>query len=181
MEIWKDVIGYIGLYQVSNKGNVKSLDMVLPYNRYGKQTQRIRKGKILTLTKVKNGYLRVIMSNNGKHKLNLVHRLVAQAFIPNPNNYKEVNHINCDKTNNCVENLEWCSSSYNKIHGFQNKLYKCEKPIIQMKGCVVIKEYKSAMECKRQTGYSPQNIGKVALGKRKSAYGYQWKYKEKGN
>ena len=126
MEIWKDVVWYEGLYKVSNLGNVKSLDMILPYQRYSKPAKRFRKGKMLTPAKMANGYLRVEMSNNGKHKLNLVHRLVAMAFIPNANNYNEINHINCDKTDNRVENLEWCSSSYNKKHALKNKLYKNE-------------------------------------------------------
>lgn len=177
MEIWKDVVGYETLYQVSNLGRVKSLDMKLPYKRHGNNCFRVRKGKILTPAIMKNGYLRVEMSKDGTHKLNLVHRIVANAFIPNLNRYKEINHKNCDKCDNRVENLEWCDSSYNKKHALENKLYKTEKPILQLKNGVVIKEYKSAMECKRQTGFSPQNIGKVALGKRKSAYGYTWRYK----
>ena len=179
-EVWKDIPDYEGLYQASNFGRIKSMDMVLPYSRHGKQTQRIRKGKVLSPAKMKNGYLRVEMSKNGSHKLNLVHRLVAKTFIPNPNNYREINHINCDKSDNNVNNLEWCSSSQNKIHAFNNKLYTCEKPILQIKNNKIINEYKSTKECERKTGFSCQNIGKVALGKRKSAYGYQWKYKEKG-
>lgn len=181
MEIWKDVVGYETLYQVSNLGRVKSLDMKLPYKRHGIATFRIRKGKILTPAIMKNGYLRVEMSKNGIHRLNLVHRLVAQAFIPNTNNHKEVNHINCNKSDNRIENLEWVSPLQNKIHAFENKLYKIEKPILQIKNGIVIKEWKSAMQVYKELGYSAQNIGKVALGKRKNAYGYQWKYKEKGN
>lgn len=120
------------------------------------------------------------MANKGVHKQNLIHRLVAMAFIPNPDNYKEINHINCNKQDNRVENLEWVSSSQNKIHGLINGLYKIEKPILQIKDGKIIKEYRSAIECYRQTGFSPQFIGKVALGKRKRAYGYQWKFKERG-
>lgn len=177
MEIWKDVVGYETLYQVSNLGRVKSLDMKLPYKRHSKTTFRIRKGKILTPATMKNGYLRVEMSRNGIHKLNLVHRLVAQAFIPNINNYREINHINCNKSDNRIENLEWVSSSQNKIHAIENKLYKIEKQILQIKNGIVIKEWKSAMQVYKELGYLPQNIGKVALGKRKSAYGYQWRFK----
>lgn len=176
-EIWKDVIGYEGLYLVSNFGKVKSLDMVLPYKRHGKNQTRIRKGKILTPVKTNRGYLRVEMCSNAKAKLNLVHRLVAMAFIPNPNNLTEVNHKDCNKLNNYVGNLEWVSSSENKIHAFTNKLYKTEKSIIQIKNGIVIKEYKSAKECERLTGFCSVSIGKVALGKRKSAYGYQWSFK----
>lgn len=180
MEIWKDVVGYENLYQVSNYGRIKSLDMKLVYKRHKNTTFRIRKGKILTPAIMKNGYLRVEMSKNGVHKLNLVHRIVALSFIPNPNNYSEINHINCIKSDNRVENLEWVSSSQNKKHAFDNKLYKIEKPIVQIKDGNIIKEWKSATQINKELGYSAQNIGKVALGKRKNAYGYQWKYKEKG-
>lgn len=179
-EIWKDVVGYEGLYQVSNIGRVKSLDMILPYERHNKKATRIRRGKLLTFSKTNSGYLRVIMANNGIHKLILVHRLVAQAFIPNQLNKREVNHINGNKTDNRVENLEWVSSSENKIHAFKNKLYKSEKPIYQIKNGKIINKFESGMDIKRKLGLSPQNIGKVCLGKRKSAYGYQWRYKEKG-
>ena len=180
-EIWKEVIGYEKLYQVSNLGRIRSLDMILPYKRHEKTTIRIRKGKILTPIKTKNGYLRVEMSKNGSHKLNLVHRIVASAFVPNANNFKEINHKDCNKENNRFDNLEWVSSSENKRHAYENKLYKNEKSILQIENGIIINEFKSAYEVRRKLGFKPQNIGKVALGKRKSAYGYQWKYKEKGN
>lgn len=176
-EIWKSVVGYEGLYEVSNLGRVKSLDMVLPYARHGKITIRIRKGVILTPAKMRNGYLRVGVSNNGKHKLNLVHRLVAMAFIPNYNNYREVNHKNCDKSDNRVVNLEWVNSSQNKIHAIENNLYTNNKVVLQIKDGVVINEYKSTKEAERQTGIFYQSISKVALGKRNKAGGYQWRYK----
>lgn len=177
MEIWKDVVGYETLYQVSNLGRVKSLDMKLPYKRHSKTTFRIRKGKILSTVKMRNGYLRVEMSNNAKHKLNLVHRLVAQAFIPNPNNYEQVNHIDGNKENNNVNNLEWCSCKNNMEHAWQNGLYKGRK-VAQYKDGKLIAIYDNVVQATRTLGYKNvgQNIVKVALGKRKSAYGYQWKY-----
>ena len=94
MEEWRDIIEYEGLYQISNKGRVKSLG-----------NNKNRKEKILSLKPI-NGYMRVFLYKNGKPKPYSVHRLVAIAFIPNPNNYPEVNHIDEDKTNNIVENLE---------------------------------------------------------------------------
>lgn len=175
-EIWKSVVGYEGLYEVSNLGRVKGVERKLPHNR-NKNLTYIRKEKLLTSTKMNNGYLRVEMSNNGKHKLNLVHRLVALTFIPNPNNYREVNHINCDKSDNRVENLEWVSSSQNKIHALENNLYQNNKVLLQIKNGVVINEYKSTKEAERKTGILCQNIGKVALCKRNKAGGYQWRYK----
>lgn len=176
-EIWKDVIDYEGLYQVSNLGRVKSLDMKLTYKRHNGNTFRTRKGKILSTAKMRNGYLRVEMSKNANHKLNLVHRLVAQAFIPNPNNYEQVNHKDGNKENNNVSNLEWCSCEDNMKHAWENKLYKGRK-VAQYKDGKLIAIYDNVVKATRTLGYKNvgQNIGKVALGKRKSAYGYQWKY-----
>ena len=108
-EIWKDVAGYEGLYQVSNKGRVKSLDHVAPNNHF-------HKGQLLKQRCDKNGYLIVGLSN-GKHKWFKVHRLVALAFIPNPQNYPTVNHKNEIKTCNEVWNLEWMTVKDNNNHG----------------------------------------------------------------
>ena len=105
-EIWKDIIGYEGLYQVSSLGRVRSLD------RYDERNC-FRKGKVLSPGIKPDGYLVVVLSCNGKHKTIKVHRLVAQAFIPNPDGLPQVNHKNEDKSNNRVENLEWCDAKYN--------------------------------------------------------------------
>ena len=106
-EEWKDVENYEGLYQVSNLGRVKSLK-----DNNGKPRE-----KIMKQGKTKNGYLRIMLCKNGKRERFLVHRLVANAFIPNPNNFKCVNHKDEDKTNNCVNNLEWCTYQYNNTYG----------------------------------------------------------------
>lgn len=105
IEIWKDILGYEGLYQVSNLGNVRSLN----YRRSGK-LKLLKQG-------TDNGYKRVELSKNGKKKKYWVHRLVAISFISNPNNYKEVNHKDEDKSNNNVNNLEWCTREYNINYG----------------------------------------------------------------
>ena len=110
MEEWKEIPGYEGLYEVSNTGQVRSLD------RYDNRNC-FRKGKVLSPGKDTNGYLQVILSCNGKHKSIKVHRLIAQAFIPNPDNLPEINHKNEDKTNNRVDNLEWCDATYNINYG----------------------------------------------------------------
>lgn len=104
-EIWKDIPNYEGLYQVSNLGRVMSL------HSYGGNSSRIMKpcGN-------GTGYLKVMLCKNLQQKQYLVHRLVAMAFIPNPNNYDFVNHKDENKMNNCVENLEWCTKSYNSIY-----------------------------------------------------------------
>lgn len=103
-EIWKDIPGYEGKYQVSNKGRVKSLN----FNRTGKEA----------ILKAKNhvGYPRVILWKGGKRHEICVHRLVAEAFLPNPDNKQFVNHIDGDRRNNNVENLEWCTPQENAIH-----------------------------------------------------------------
>lgn len=107
MEIWRDIKDYEGLYQVSNLGRVKSL-------KYGKE-------KILKGYKYRGGYLRVDLYKERKVKHFPIHRLVASAFINNPNNLPQVNHKDEDKTNNCAENLEYCDSSYNTNFGTRNE------------------------------------------------------------
>ena len=100
-EIWKDCKGYEGLYQVSDKGRVWS----------------VRKQKIIKAFENSYGYMEIVLTaKNGKKKYERIHRLVAIAFIPNPNNYPQVNHKDEDKTNNCVENLEWCTPRYNTLY-----------------------------------------------------------------
>lgn len=109
-EIWRPVVGYEGLYEVSSYGRVRSLDRYVNNNSFWK-------GRILKLSDDGRGYLRAHLCLNNKIKNFLVHRLVAQAFIPNPDNFPQVNHIDEDKSNNCVDNLEWCSIEYNNNYG----------------------------------------------------------------
>lgn len=115
MEIWKDIQDYEGLYQVSNYGAVRSIDRTV---RFGRKL----KGKILSQSVEKDGYFVVNLSKNGKTKSFRVHRLVAMAFITNANGYKEINHKDEKKQNNCVENLEWCDTKYNINYGERNNL-----------------------------------------------------------
>ena len=113
MELWKDVRGYEGIYQVSNLGNVKSLDREISFVRNGIDVTYIKTGKQLSLVVGNHGY--VICSLCGKTYL--VHRLVAQAFIPNDNNLPCINHKDENPLNNCVENLEWCTYKHNNEYG----------------------------------------------------------------
>lgn len=100
-EIWKPVVGYEGLYEVSNLGRVRS----------------IRRNKILNLKKERDGYIRISLCSNGVEKMYQVHRLVAKAFIPNPDNLPQINHKDEVKSNNVVDNLEWCTVAYNNSYG----------------------------------------------------------------
>ena len=109
-EIWKDVVGYEGLYQVSNIGNVRSLD------KYD-SGKKFWPGRVMKLIVDKDGYLIVGLRKDRKSKLHKVHRLVAAAFIENPHNFPEVNHIDENKQNNYMENLEWCTTRYNVTYG----------------------------------------------------------------
>ena len=132
-EVWKDVEGYEGLYQVSTCGNVKSLPKV---RRNGTGTY-IQKERLLKPSNTSTGYKKVELCKDGKRKGFKVHRLVAIAFIPNPDNKPEVNHIDGNKINNNIDNLEWVTSSENSIHAYEtglnpNKKELDEKEIIYM-------------------------------------------------
>ena len=131
-EIWRDIKGYEGLYQVSNLGRVKSLERYVK----GKDGLRLVKEIIMSISVCRtNGYFKVILHKDGKQKRYQVHRLVAEAFIPNPDNLPIVNHKDENKINNCVWNLEWCTYSYNLTYGnrllkFRNTLLKYKNPLI---------------------------------------------------
>lgn len=158
-EIWKDIEGYENLYRVSNLGRVKSLN----YRRTGKE-------KIIKLGIIK-GYLCAHLCKDGKQKQYLIHRLVATAFILNPNNLLEINHKDEDKTNNRVENLEWCSRHYNINYGHRNQ--KISKKVLCVETGVV---YPSTMQVERELGFSQGSISKCCLGKLKTCGGFHWRY-----
>ena len=178
-EVWKDIEGYEN-YQVSNYGRVRSLDRWV----IDKGSVRFIKGIIKKPNTINGGYLQVPLWKNGKGKSYLVHRLVAEAFLDNPDNYKEINHKNEVKTDNRAENLEYCDRKYNVNYGTRNKVAleklrngKLSKKVYQYSlDGEFLAEYPSAHEVERQLGFAFQNISKCCLGKRKTAYGYVWKY-----
>lgn len=126
-EIWKDIPDYNGIYKISNFGNVRR------YSTYCKKDNRIPEYHIVKTHIHKLGYYRVTLSKNNKSKNYLLHRLVAQVFIPNPNNLPQVNHKDENKLNNNVNNLEWCTRSYNCRYGTRTKRI-AEKTRITNKG-----------------------------------------------
>lgn len=169
-EIWKDIAGYEGLYQVSSFGRVKSFN----YRRTGKE-------QCLKPTPDKDGYLKVTLRKNGKGQQLFVHRLVAEAFIPNPNNLPEINHKDENPENNCVSNLEWISHKDNIKYGTRNERVAKKlrnrkdqsKPVL----CVESgKIYTSQREAARQTGAYQTSITQCCRGKLKTTKGYHWRY-----
>lgn len=164
-EIWKDVVGYEELYQVSNTGKIISRRCELRFqtNNYGYKT--------------------VTLYKNGKPKRKTVHRIVAEAFIPNLSNYPQINHIDENKANNCVSNLEWCTSSTNNLKYHQNHPFKKRKG--KRKGQRVvqfslsgepIKEWDNTRQVFVETGMSDWSISQCCRGVWKTAYGYKWRY-----
>ena len=194
-EEWRDIEGYEGLYQVSDKGRVKSLN----YNHTGKE-------RILKSCKNSAGYLIVELYINGIGKCHTIHKLVAEAFIPNTDNLPDINHKDENKTNNYANNLEWCTTKYNMNYGTakvriaekmtgrkltdesRKKISekntnnpKLSKPVIGIsKVSGLILEFPSAKEAERQTGINHSNITQCCKGKKnfKSAGGYYWFYAE---
>lgn len=171
-EIWKDIAGYEGLYQISNFGNVKSLEK--------KVINRINKEKKLKMFDNGHGYYQVVLQKNKEKKSFKVHRLVARAFLSNENNLPCVNHKDCNRKNNHVENLEWCSIDYNIKYASKNSCdyQKRRKKVIQydMQGNF-IKLWCSVNEASLKLNIAKQNISACCLNKKhKSAGGYIWKY-----
>ena len=156
IEEWRDIEGYEGLYLVSSLGRVKSFC-------FGKE-------RILKPLKHNCGYLQVRLYNDGKGKIHTVHRLVANAFIPNPENLPEVNHIDEDKTNNRVSNLEWMDSKDNIRYSkaISVNQFTLDGRFIRTWDCIMEVEY--------QLGFNNSNIVKCCQGKRKYAYGFIWRY-----
>lgn len=179
VEVWKDIKGYEGLYQVSNMGRVKSLERTF-IDKIGRK-QHIKE-RILKPTPNHNGYLQVILCiSNGKKKTFRVHRLVCETFHENPKNKPCVNHIDENKENNVASNLEWCTIAENNNHGTRKaRMAKSlSKTVAQYtKEGELIKVWQSASEVERQLGFDQGHISEVARGKLKTAYGYVWKYVE---
>lgn len=175
-EEWKDIKGFEGLYQISNLGRVKSLKR-LKKNNNGTQevNERIRK-----LTPDKDGYFNVCLSKEDIHYQKKVHKMVADAFIPNPDSLPVINHKNENKNDNRKENLEWCTVRYNTLYGegMKKMAVKQGRSVYQILDGNVVNEYYSTGEASRQTGIPQPNIYKVCCGERHTAGGYEWRFKD---
>lgn len=171
-EIWKDIQGYKGLYQVSNLGRIKSL------NRVDGSNHRIYE-KILKLKKRKN-YLGVDLHQNGELRTYSVHRLVAQAFIPNPENKPQVNHIDEDKENNQVDNLEWCTVLYNNTYGtrMERQILSKNTPIYGFTNKPYYRKiwFPSISKAKDFIDGDQTGISHVLRGRYKTHKGWSFKY-----
>lgn len=171
-EEWKDVKGYEGIYQISSYGRVKST------RRRGSQGGILK----LSLDKKNTGYFKIRLCKSNHYKSFFIHRLVAQAFIANPNNYPQVNHKDENRQNNNVDNLEWCTNKYNSNYGNhswrngraqrENLKWVCQYSTNNK----FIAKYKTAEEAAKAVNGFASNISKVAHGSINTAYGYKWKY-----
>lgn len=176
-EVWKDIKGYEGLYKISNIGRIKSLGRL----KTNGKNKYISHEIILKPWVNAQGYLCAALWAKGKKvKTMLVHRLVAEAFIPNPNNYPYVNHMDENKQNPKAENLEWCTMEYNFKYGtaLERMAESKSKKVYQYsKEGKLIREWKSTKECGRN-GYDDVSVWKCCTGKSKTHNGFIWSYKE---
>lgn len=173
-EVWKDIPGCNGLYQASTYGRIRSVDRVLPFLSRGKQTTRRYKGKVLTPSLDGRGnYQKLVVVKNGKARISLVHRLVAETFIPNEKELPEVNHKNEIKTDNRPKNLEWCDHTYNNNYGTkkicgngernsQNKIKESTVRKIRIER----KNGKTLKQLSEETGLSMGHVCSICKGRR---------------
>ena len=179
---WKDIVGYENEYQINQFGEIRTLKNSPKLKKYDVLKPQISK---------RNGYVYQMLYKNGKEKLLRVHRLVAMAFLPNPNNLPQVNHKDGNKQNNSVDNLEWCEQSDNMKHAYKNGLQTPsenqrkaiintnklkQKKVCQIKDGEVINTFSGISEASRQTKISISCISRCCNLKRKSTNGYEWRF-----
>lgn len=174
IERWRPVEDF-PLYEVSNLGRVRKKE-------YMTQDKRCcRKARIISPVLNKNGYYYVnIIDRSGKHYFKTIHRLVATAFLPNPNDYPDINHKDRDKKNNTVENLEWCTTKYNVTYADaqEKKAARLSKPVMQIDATTgeVVCRYKSERYASKVTGIQQPYISMCARNPHRTIKGYQWKF-----
>ena len=184
MEVWKSIRGYENLYEVSSYGRVRSLrHLVKQSGNKGTTFSRYYNGKVITQREGIGGYIFVCLSNGASKKTLRVHKLVAEAFIPNPNNYPQINHKDENKSNNRVDNLEWCSPSYNCNYGtrIDRIIAKTGKPVGQYDiNGEFIQEFPSVSEASRTLGISFSSIASMANGRKRVKNGKEYERKSVG-
>ena len=192
-EIWKDIKGYEGLYQVSNLGQIKRISR----KKFGRGAKGNTVERILKQEVCNSGYLRVTLYYSGTAKRYLVHRIVGTAFAPNPDNFPEINHKDENKVNNTAENLEWCTSKYNSNYGtakeralknrdiakqvantdynaIAKKTSKRDKQLSQDGS--LIRVWESQIQASRELGVRQGGISNCCVGRKETAGGYRWEY-----
>lgn len=187
MESWKPIAGYEGLYEVSDFGNVRSVDRYINTD-IRHVSERLIKGRQLKTNLKRNGYLTVDLSKGCKIKTTLIHRLVAETFIPNPNGLRFVNHKDSNRKNNRADNLEWVTSSENRLHGMKNgnvtfkgaQIMCVEKKKV-FDRALLAAEWVAKKHPGRINGglrVAAQNIRACCKGNKHTAYGFTWQYHE---
>lgn len=177
IEIWKDIRGFEGIYQISNLGNVRSITRDVFINHPTKPHYRHIKGKPLSAIRDKDGYLVISLFKKGKEKNVKIHRLVAEAFIENNDNLPQVNHKDGNKENNIVSNLEWCSNLYNQLHAYRIGLKKTKQIAkINLHTNKILKIYSSLPSICEDLAIDPSTLIKVCKGKRNHHKGFKWTY-----
>lgn len=173
-EIWKDIKGFEGYYQVSTLGRVKSLNRSIICKN---GTQRIFWGTVLKTRKSKNGYILCNLKKFGKTNNKRVNRLVADAFIPNPHNLPQVNHIDFDKNNNSVCNLEWVTGSENIQYNYDKAMSNAQRKVQRLDrySLDVLEEYVSMAEASRRIKGNYQNISRTCKNINYTHKGYKWR------
>lgn len=164
-EIWRDISGYSGIYKVSNLGRVKRLPSLL-------KSGKMREERIVTLSKNTSGYFTALLYANGKENRQLIHRIVAKEFLEAVDGKNEVNHLDEDKANNALNNLEWCNRKENVNYGTANARRSKHLAAISPDG--VIKKFKSVSEASTTLGISQPQISQVLHNKRKTAHGHKF-------
>ena len=174
-EVWKDIKGFEGIYKVSNYGRIKSI---------------IRYKRMMKTALDKSGYLKICLTDS-KHKKHTIkiHRIVAENFIPNTENKEQVNHIDGNKENNRVDNLEWCTQSENMKHAFRNGLILREKGKGHHRARAVkqysidgefIRDWDCIEDIGRELGIHTKNMARCCKGESRTLGGYIWRYAEEG-
>lgn len=178
LEEWRDIEGYEGIYQVSNLGKVRGLDhVVTAISRWGTPQIYVVKGRLMKGSISTTGYPQVILSRGGEIKSHQIHRLVAKAFLDNPNNFPEVNHKNENKRDNRVCNLEWCDRDYNAHYknACTRHAHKIWKKVRQLTiDGEYVAEYPSVSEAARVNGISVSYVSKIICGVIDNARGYRF-------